>query len=83
MYGSDGIMVPELFWISAHMARKALVKVLDGFIDEEIVDAGEAEEIARDIFHRTAERVYNVRLAAPVPQLADANARQVVTAVDH
>jgi predicted TIM-barrel fold metal-dependent hydrolase len=83
MYGSDGIMVPELFWISAHIARKALGKVLDRIIDEEIVDAGEAEEIARDILHRTAERVYNVRLAAPASQPADANARQAVTAVEH
>jgi predicted TIM-barrel fold metal-dependent hydrolase len=60
MYGSDGIMVPELFWISALNARQALGKVLDGLIADDVLDAGEAGDIARDVLHRTAERVYRV-----------------------
>jgi hypothetical protein len=60
MYGSDGIMAPEMFWISAHNGRRALGKVLDGFIAEDIVDEAGALEIARDVLHRTAERVYGV-----------------------
>jgi hypothetical protein len=63
MYGSDGIMVPELFWLSAHNARKALGKVLDGLIEDEIVDDGEAYDIAKDVLYRTAERVYGVQIA--------------------
>lgn len=65
MYASDGIMIPELFWISAHNTRRALGKVLDGFIAEDIVDEPEALEIATNIFHRTATRVYGVELDAP------------------
>ncbi|MGN6030185.1 MAG: amidohydrolase family protein [Thermomicrobiales bacterium] len=60
MYGSDGIMVPELFWISAHNARRALGKVLDRLLEDDIVDEAEAESIAHDILHRTAGRVYGV-----------------------
>jgi hypothetical protein len=75
MYGSDGIMVPELFWMSAHMARKALGKVLGSLIDDEIVDTDEAEDIARDILYRNAERVYSMRAAWSAPQhRAHANA---------
>ena len=64
MYGSDGIMVPELFWISAHNARRALGKVLDRLIEDDIVDEAEAESIGHDILHRTAGRVYGVKEAA-------------------
>jgi len=65
MYGSDGIMVPELFWISAHNTRKALGKVLDGLISDDVIDGDEAEEIARDVLYRTAERVYDVKVEGP------------------
>jgi uncharacterized protein len=68
MYGSDGIMVPELFWISAHMARKALGKVLDGLMSDEVLGADEADDIARDILYRTAERVYSVSATGVDPQ---------------
>jgi predicted TIM-barrel fold metal-dependent hydrolase len=86
MYGSDGIMVPELFWMSAHMARKALGKVLGGLIDDEIVDTDEAEDIARDIFYRNAERVYSMRAAWPDPQHrahADAVANPAASLAEH
>jgi hypothetical protein len=62
MYGSDAIMVPELFWIGAHNGRKALGKVLDGLIADEVLDADEAIDVAEDVLHRTATRVYGVPL---------------------
>jgi predicted TIM-barrel fold metal-dependent hydrolase len=83
MYGSDGIMVPELFWISAHMARKALGKVLDGLMSDELLDVDEAKEVARDILYRTAERVYNVSATTPVNGHGDSSMRQAVTSVEH
>jgi hypothetical protein len=64
MYASDGIMVPELFWISAHNGRSALGKVLDGFIADDLIDEPEAWEIARDVLYRTAARVYGVTIDA-------------------
>ncbi len=61
MYGSDGIMVPELFWISALNTRKALGHVLDDLVTEDIVDTDEANEIAHDVLYRTALRVYGLK----------------------
>jgi hypothetical protein len=62
MYGSDGIMVPELFWLSAHNARTALGKVLDDFVRDDLIDEAEALDIANDVLWRTATRVYGVTL---------------------
>ena len=36
LYGSDGSM-PETFWYSARRARRAMEKVLDGFVDDGVV----------------------------------------------
>lgn len=64
MYGSDGIMVPELFWMSAHNTRHALARVLERLITDQILDQDQATEVAKDILYRTAERVYGVSIAA-------------------
>jgi hypothetical protein len=65
MYGSDGIMGPELFWISAVNTRKALGRVLDDLVADDVLDGDEAMEIARDIFYRNAERIYGLSIDAP------------------
>jgi hypothetical protein len=64
MYGSDGIMGPELFWISALNTRKALGRVLSDLVAEDVLDSDEAMEIAGDIFYRNAERIYGISVAA-------------------
>jgi hypothetical protein len=66
MYGSDAIYVPELYWIAAKNARRALGRVLGRLIDDEVLDADEAEEVAHDILYRNAERIYGVSLDAPL-----------------
>jgi hypothetical protein len=63
-----------------------LKKVLGGLIDDEIVDTEEAEDIARDILYRNAERVYSMRAAWFAPQHrahADATASPVATLAEH
>lgn len=67
MYGSDGIMVPELFWISALNTRKALGRVLDRLVDDDVLDTPEALEVARDIFYRNAERIYGLSIVTATP----------------
>lgn len=62
MYGSDGIHMPELFWISAINTRRALSQVLDRLIDEDVLDDQEAVEVGKDILYRNAERIYGVSL---------------------
>jgi hypothetical protein len=64
MYGSDGIMGPELFWISALNTRKALSRVLSDLVAEDVLDNDEAMEIAKDIFYRNAERIYGLSIDA-------------------
>lgn len=70
MYGSDGIRTPELYWIGAHIARGALARVLGRLMDDEILDREEAREVAQDILHRNAERIYGVTIAARDSSLA-------------
>lgn len=67
MYGSDGIMGPELFWISALNTRKAIGRVLSDLIAEDVLDSDEAMEIAGDIFYRNAERIYGLSINAEFP----------------
>jgi predicted TIM-barrel fold metal-dependent hydrolase len=62
MYGSDAIFVPELFWISALNGRRALGRVLDRLVDEQVLGTAEAIEVARGILYRNAERIYRVPL---------------------
>jgi uncharacterized protein len=64
MYGSDGIQVPELYWISALNARKALGRVFDRLIEDDVLDEDEALEVGRDILYRNAERVYGISIGA-------------------
>jgi predicted TIM-barrel fold metal-dependent hydrolase len=64
MYGSDGIEVPELYWISALNARKALGRVLDRLIEDGVLDDEEALDVGKDILYRNAERVYGISIEA-------------------
>lgn len=72
MYGSDGIYVPELYWLSAHIARRALARVLGQLIDDDVLDRDQAKEVAHDILHRNAERIYGVTIAAEETDLVGA-----------
>ena len=60
MYGSDGIMTPELHWISAILTRRALGAALDELMATQFINVSEADEIAEAILHQTARRVYNL-----------------------
>jgi hypothetical protein len=45
LYGSDEAGEPEAFWISALLARRALERVLDGFVEREYVTTAQAERL--------------------------------------
>jgi uncharacterized protein len=45
LYGSDEAGEPEAFWISALLARRALERVLDRFVDRDYVSSGHAERL--------------------------------------
>ena len=65
MYGSDGISVPELHWIGSIITRRAFGMALDQMIAAQFVTASDAEDIAHDVFHRTAQRVYRIKPRRP------------------
>jgi predicted TIM-barrel fold metal-dependent hydrolase len=45
LYGSDEAGEPEAFWASAVLARAALQRVLQGFVDRDYLSPGEAERL--------------------------------------
>jgi hypothetical protein len=45
LYGSDEAGEPESFWVSALLARRALERVLDRFVERDYVDTGDAERL--------------------------------------
>ena len=67
MYGSDAIHLPEMNWLGALVARRALAKVLGSLVVDGVFTAVEAEDAGADILHRNAERIYGLRERGPVP----------------
>ena len=47
LYGSDEAGEPEAFWASALLARSALQRVLEGFVDRDYLSVDEAERLGR------------------------------------
>lgn len=63
LYGSDEAGEPEAFWISARLARGALTRVLDGFVDRDYLTAEEAERIGRDVLAGNTRRLHGIAAA--------------------
>lgn len=68
MYGSDGINIPEMNWLGALVGKRGLARALTTIAEDEFIDLLQAEEIAADILHRTAESVYGLKSRDPVPK---------------
>lgn len=60
MYGSDGHKIPELYWFSAIKAKRALSAALNELLVSEEIDEEWAREIAEQVLHENAERVYDL-----------------------
>jgi hypothetical protein len=63
MYGSDGIICPEMHWIASILGHRALGTVLDDLIHAGFLTATEAERAAQDVLHRNARHVYRIASA--------------------
>jgi uncharacterized protein len=63
LYSSDGFHVPELHWLAARIARRALGDVLDEYVRDDLLTPEVAVAMAHRILHGNAEEVY--RLSAP------------------
>lgn len=47
MYGSDGVMFPEVSWFAHHQFRRQLKRLLDTLVSEEILTRSRTREVAK------------------------------------
>ena len=59
MYGSDGVMMPELAWFGHRYFRKLLTKVMMQLIEEGFVRESRAYEFVKMMMHNNALECYS------------------------
>ena len=60
LYASDQASEPEVFWLSARLARRALERVLDGLVDRDYLTAPEAGDIGLGILAGNSRRLHGI-----------------------
>jgi uncharacterized protein len=58
VFGSDGVVIPEVHWAGAKIGRQVLEHVLGRFVETGVYDDGEAHQAAQLILSGNAKRVY-------------------------
>ena len=58
VYGSDGVVIPEVHWAGAKIGRYVLENVLQKFVEAEVYDEDEAHKAATMILAENARRIY-------------------------
>lgn len=58
VFGSDGIVIPEVHWAGAKIGRQVLESVLEKFVETRVYDEDEAHKAAKMILADNARRVY-------------------------
>jgi hypothetical protein len=61
LYGSDAPGLPDFFWLSGIVHRRALGRVLDGWVADGL-STQQAEDVARNVSYRNAGRLYDMTL---------------------
>lgn len=59
-YGSDGVIIPEIHWVGAKMARQELQEVLRIFVESNVYDEDDARRIAKLVLSDNAKRLCNL-----------------------
>jgi len=60
LYGSDEASEPEVFWVSARMAREALERVLGSAVERDLLGREQAEQIGRGIMAGNTARLHGI-----------------------
>jgi predicted TIM-barrel fold metal-dependent hydrolase len=60
LYGSDEAGEPEAFWVAARLARAALTRVLEAFVDRDYVTGAEADRMGRQVLAENARRLHGI-----------------------
>jgi uncharacterized protein len=58
LYSSDAFFVPELHWLAARLSRRALGDVLQQFVQDDLITAAAAQDMARRMLYRNACALY-------------------------
>lgn len=58
MYGSDGVMFPEVSWFAHHHFRKQLARLLEGLTQDGYLTKARAREVAEQFCYRNALDCY-------------------------
>ncbi len=61
LYGSDAPGIPDFFWLAGVVHRRALGRVLDGWLADGL-STTQAESVARNVSYRNAAALYRVDL---------------------
>jgi hypothetical protein len=60
MYGSDEAGEPEAFWASALLARSALERVLDHFVERDYVSNDDARRLGELVLGGSCRRLHGL-----------------------
>ncbi|HEY3764518.1 MAG TPA: amidohydrolase family protein [Gaiellales bacterium] len=63
MYGSDEASEPEVVWLSAHLAREALTRVLETGVQRRQLNRAAAQRIGADVLGGNARRLHGLEAA--------------------
>jgi predicted TIM-barrel fold metal-dependent hydrolase len=58
MYGSDVFNIPEIAWLGAKLARKAIIKLSSELTEKGILEESEAKFMIESFFSKNAEKIY-------------------------
>jgi uncharacterized protein len=64
MYGSDEASEPEVIWLSAHLAREALTRVLESGVERRHLNRDAAARIGADVMGGNARRLHGLGASA-------------------
>ena len=63
MYGSDEASEPEVIWLSAHLAREALARVLETGVERRHLNPAAAARIGAGVMGKNARRLHGLEAA--------------------
>ena len=61
MFGSDGVIIPETYWMGYTQGVKVLGMALDELVSQDWITAGEAIEFAEKILYKNARNIYGIK----------------------
>jgi uncharacterized protein len=59
VFGSDGVVLPEVHWAGAKIGRRVLERAFQKFVDAGVYDEDEAHRAAKMILCENAKRIYS------------------------